>query len=252
MTLLAQVLQKNRKSKRLLPVFFLFGCFSYSQYFSDYQKYKEEYPNSQSVRLNQETVINIGIEKGQFVITKNSFEEDLSLYDSAKYDAKQSISYSSFYELDKIEASSFVIKGNKYEELKVADFKDKDELDNSFYDDVKSVNFIFPGLEEGAKTQLKYSQTIKNPRFLSAYYFGSFFPIENNKFTIISDKSINLRFQEINMEGVPDEFTEKNTRKQNIYSWQIKNTDEFKYEEKDTNYKSILPHIIPVFVVYLD
>ncbi len=205
----------NKKSLRvaITLLLLLFGHNSYSQISSDYRKYKVQYPNSQSVRLNQETVLNIGFDKGQFVISQESLEEDLYLYESAKYDAKQSLSYSSFYELNKIEASSFVIKDNKYEELKVSDFKDKDELDGSFYDDVKSINFIFPSLGQGAKTKLRYKQTIKNPRFLSAFYFGSFYPIENNKFTIISDNSINLRFQEINMEGVSVEFTKKKDQK---------------------------------------
>jgi len=245
-----QVYRKNWQF--ILFILFLVGQKSYSQISSDYRKYKEEYPNSQSVRLNQETVLNIGFDKGQLVISQESLEEDLYLYESAKYDAQQSLSYSSFYELDKIEASSFVIKDNKYEELKVSDYKDKDELDGSFYDDVKSINFIFPSLGQGAKTKLKYKQTIKNPRFLSAFYFGNFYPIENNRFTIISDKNINLRFQEINMESVSVEFSEKKTRKQNIFTWQIKNVDEFKYEDKAPDYKSILPHIIPIIVSYQD
>lgn len=244
-------LRPSRKVLRVITLFvFFLGYISYSQISTDYKKYKEQYPNSQSIRLNQETILKIGFEKGQFVISKESLEEDLYLYDSAKYDAKQSLSYSSFYELDKIEASSFVIKDNKYEEVKVSDFKDKDELDGSFYDDVKSINFIFPRLEKGAKTRLRYSQTIKNPRFLSAFYFGSFYPIENNKLTIVSDKNINLRFQEINMEGISIEFTEKKTRKHNIYTWQLKNVDEYKYEDKAPDYKNILPHIIPIIVSY--
>ena len=242
---------RSRKGIRIITIFiFLFGYSSYSQISTDYKKYQEQYPNSQSIRLNQETILKIGFEKGQFAISKETLEEDLYLYNSAKYDAKQSLSYSSFYELDHIEASSFVIKDNKYEELKVSDFKDKDELDGSFYDDVKSINFIFPSLGKGAKTKLKYKQTINNPRFLSAFYFGNFYPIENNKLTIVSDKNINLRFQEFNMEGISIEFTEKKTRKQNIYTWQLKNTDEFKFEDKAPNYKNILPHIIPIIVSY--
>ena len=231
-------------------ILILVGQFSFSQITSDFRRYKELYPNSQSVRLNQETILNIGLEKGQFVISQEFFEEDLYLYESAKYEAKQSLSYSFFRELDKIEASSFVIKNNEYEELKVSDFKEKDELDGSFYDDVKSVNFIFPSLGKGAKTKLSYKQTIKNPRFLSAFYFGDFYPIENNKFTIISDKSVNLRFKEINMDGISVEFSERSTRKQNIYTWQIKNIGEYKYEKNAPNYKSILPHIIPIIVSY--
>lgn len=250
---MAALFHPHPNKKQLKITFFLlvlFGQTTYSQISSDFRKYKEQYPNSQSVRLNQESVLNIGFDNGQFIISQEFLEEDLYLYESARYDAKQSLSYSSFYELDEIEASSFVIKDSDYEELKVSDFKDKDELDGSFYDDVKSINFIYPSLGQGAKTKLKYKQTINNPRFLSAFYLGNFYPIENNKFTIISDKKVNLRFKEINMDGVSVEFTEKKTRKHNIYTWQIKNIDEYKYENKAPDYKSILPHIIPIIVSY--
>nr|WP_299387590.1 transglutaminase domain-containing protein [Allomuricauda sp.] len=237
---------------RTLSLFALVGHFAFAQIATDYKKYQEQYPNSQSVRLSQETTLNIGLEDGQFVISQESKEVDLYLYESAKYDAKQSLNYSSFYELEKIEASSFVIKDDKYEELKVSDFKEKDELDGSFYDDVKSVNFIYPSLGKGAKTKLEYKQIIKNPRFLNAFYFGSFYPIENNRFTIVSDTDIHLRFQEFNMEGITVDFSEKNTRRQNIYTWEIKNVDEFRYDERAPDYKSILPHVIPIIVSYQD
>ncbi len=236
---------------RLILCFLLFATSSvYAQSIANFGKYKEQYPNAHAVRVNQETTLKIGIKKGDFFITQEIVEEDLYLYESAKYDAKKSISYSSFYELDEIEASSFVIRDNKYTELKVSDYNDKDELTGSFYDDVKSINFIFPGLGEGTKTKLKYTQTIKNPRFLGAVYFAGFNPIENNKFTIISDKNVNLRFKEINMEGVTVQFTEQKTRKNNIYTWQLKKIDKVKYEQKAPDYKSIIPHIIPMIVSY--
>ncbi|NQZ42675.1 MAG: DUF3857 domain-containing protein [Flavobacteriaceae bacterium] len=216
----------------------------------DLDGYKTLYPNSQSVRLNQEIQLDIAIEKGRFQISKASVEEDLYLYESAKFDAKQSINYSTFYELDEIEASSFVYKEAGYEELKVSEFQQKDELDGSFYDDIKSVNFIFPSLGEGAKTKLKYTQSIKDPRFLSAFYFANFFPIANNKITITADKDITLRFEEINMEGVDFEFSETSTRNQKTYTWTITDVKPFKYESSAPDYKSILPHIIPIIVSY--
>lgn len=243
-------LQKQNSMRISVLLLILYSYNSYAQISTDYKKYKQQYPNSQAVRLQQETILNIDFKNGKFIISQESLEEDLYLYNAAKYDAKQSLSYSSFYDLDDIQASSFVIKNDKYQELKVSDFKKKDELDGSFHDDVKSVNFIFPSLGEGAKSLLKYKHTIKNPRFLNAFYFGNFFPIKNNKLTIIASKEVNMRFQEVNMEGVAVQFSEKNTRNRNIYSWEIKNTDKFKYEDKAPDYRNVLPHILPIIVSY--
>ncbi|HET8736486.1 MAG TPA: hypothetical protein VFM69_07795, partial [Pricia sp.] len=44
----------------------------YGQISSDYRQYQEQYPNSQSIRLNQETVLTIGLDDGQFDITQES------------------------------------------------------------------------------------------------------------------------------------------------------------------------------------
>ncbi|MEM1338400.1 MAG: DUF3857 domain-containing protein [Bacteroidota bacterium] len=225
---------------------------AFAQISTDYNTYKAQYPNAQSVRLKQHITLNISLNEGQFDITQESTEEDLYLYENAKYDSKQSLSFSSFYELKNVEASSFVIKDGTYEELKVSDFKIKDELDTSFYDDIKSINFIYPGLGQGAKTRLHYTQRIKNPRFLNSVFFGGYYPIENNSFTIVADKRINLRFQEFNMEGIPYEFTTKETRKNKIYTWQLNTIDEFQYEKDAPSYKSILPHIIPIIESYED
>ena len=241
----------NKMTSRVLLALLCFlGHISYAQIAADYQKYKEQYPNSQSVRLKQEAILNISFSKGQFEISQEWFEEDLYLYESAKYDAKQSLNYSSFIELDQIEASSLVIRNNKYEELKVTEFKEKDELDEYFYDDNRSVNFIFPSLGQGSITKLKYKQTIKNPRFLNSYFFGSFYPIENNTLTILADKNIQLRFQEVNMKGISVEFTKKRAGRHNVYTWETKNMPEYKYDERAPDYKSILPHIIPIIVSY--
>lgn len=221
-------------------------CNSYSQNSAEYEHYREKYPNSQYIRLNQESILNIDFKDGKFQINEEVIEEDLYLDERAKFNAKQELNYSTFIELNEIEASTYSIVNNDYQEIKVTDFREKDELDDSFYDDIKTVNFIYPRLGTGSKTKLRYMETIKNPRFLNAFYFGNFYPIKNNKITIVASKNVSLRFQEFNMEGIPVVFTQKETRKNNIYTWEMQDMEDFKYEDNAPNYKSILPHIIPI------
>ena len=49
---------------------------------------------------------------------------------------------SPLFELEKVSASSFSFVGNKYKENKVENFIEKDDLDQSFYDDTKILSFI--------------------------------------------------------------------------------------------------------------
>ena len=179
--------------KNFCLIFLLF--ISWSLISQDLEKYKKQYPNDDVVRLQQETIITIKLNNGEFTIHKEVFEEDLYLNNSANYNSKRSISYSTFFNLDKIEASSFSKLDGKYVENKVVDFNEKNNLNDSFYDDSKEVGFIYPKLAKGSKTRIKLTYNIKNPRFLNAFYFGDFYPIINNKVTIIADKNIGLTFK---------------------------------------------------------
>lgn len=174
--------------KNFCLIFLLF--ISWSLISQDLEKYTKQYPNDDVVRLQQETIITIKLNNGVFTIHKEVFEEDLYLNNSANYNSKQSISYSTFFNLDKIEASSFSKQDEKYVENKVVNFNEKNNLNDSFYDDSKEVSFIYPKLAKGSKTRIKLTYNIKNPRFLNAFYFGDFYPIINNKVTIIADKNI--------------------------------------------------------------
>lgn len=158
--------------------------------------------------------------------------------------------FSSFFELSKIEASSFQYSKNKYDEFEVKKFTEKDELENSFHDDFKSINYIYPNLKKGSKSKLKYTEKIKDPRFLNSFYLAEFFPIEKGKYTIAADNDINLEFKEFNTEGYNINFSKEVKRKKTIYTWEINGIDAFKYEERATTYKKRIPHIVPRITSY--
>src|SRR5690606_3941046 len=128
---------------------------------------------------------------------------------------------SSFFELENVEASSLIFSDGKYKEQKVSDFKKKDEMDKSFYDDSKSLNFIYPNLKNGSKSLLKYTENVKNPRFLSSLYFGDFSPIISNTVTIIADKNIELKFIEFNMDNLLVKHDKQEKKGNNIFTWEV-------------------------------
>ena len=224
-------------------------CFSfsnsYSQISAEYKKYTEEHPNSRAVRLKQETNVTIKLDKGKFDIVQEVFEEDLFLDKSAFNNSKASLYVSEFFELKEIEASSYVPENGDYRKIKVEEFKIKDELNESFHDGLKSVNFIYPNLTSGAKTSLKYVKAVKNPRLLRSFYFGDNFPIEQCKFTIKADKDVQLEFEEVNTENYSIQFTKTEGKKYNTYSWELNGIDEFEFEGSTPNFRYFVPHIIP-------
>tara|TARA_B100000780_G_C21125393_1_gene456484 strand:- start:1294 stop:1926 length:633 start_codon:yes stop_codon:yes gene_type:complete len=190
----------------------LFSIAVYSQYSNEYKSYSGQYPDSRKIRLNQEIIITIKLSKGQIDIKQEVVEEDLYLNASATYNSKSTLKFSSFFELEKIKASSFSFERGKYKEYKIENFIEKDDLNQSFYDDTKVLSFIYPNLKKGSKSRLQYSQKIKNPRFISPFYFGDYFPIINNKVTIIIDKGIDIKFKEFNIYNEQISFSKKEKR----------------------------------------
>ncbi|WP_239000251.1 DUF3857 domain-containing protein [Hyunsoonleella ulvae] len=216
----------------------------------EFKRYKTLYPNATAVTLNKETTITIKLNNENIDITQEHFEEDLYLDEGASRNAKRSLHFSSFFELEDVKASSFVFSDGKYREMEVKEFSEKDELDQSFHDDSKSLNFIFPNLQKGSKSRLKYSENVKNPRFLSPFYFGDFSPIVNNKITIVADKNITLKFKAFQTEDLDIKFNKQEKRNTTIYTWELKNMDKFKYEYNSPTYKKIFPHIVPIITSY--
>ncbi len=230
--------------------FLVFHLNIYSQLTEKVSHYNEEYPNSNLININKELLINIEIENDSILISQTSFAEDLFLNESATQYSKESVSYSTFFKLQNIEASSFSLKNGKYIEYKINEFKEKDELNESFHDDIKSLNFIYPNLSSGSKTKLILTEEIKNPRFLSAFYFGGYYPVINSKLTIIADNNIELKFKEFNLDNVDIVFTKVEKRKKTIYSWVAKNIDAIEMEEQTPSFKNYYPHIVPIITQF--
>ncbi|MAW95056.1 MAG: transglutaminase [Leeuwenhoekiella sp.] len=242
----------NKLSKKTLLAILAFLALStaHAQYSEIFEHYKEKHPDAMVVRLNQETNLFIDVQNGNLDIVQKNKEENLYLNDAATQDSQQSLDFSTFFELSEIEASAFNFSDNKYREEKVSEFTEKDEMGESFYDDTKSVNFIYSNLKKGSKSQLSYEQKIKNPRFLIPFYFGDFSPIANNKFSITADASVKLKFRQFNTEGLPIQFTKEEKRGKIIYTWELKDVDAFDYEARATTYKNVLPHIVPIIASY--
>lgn len=221
-----------------------------AQQSKEFEALKQQYPDDNYIRLQETTLITIAIKDGEIEITQEVEEQDMYLGDNASQGSKESKSFSYFFELASIEASAFNYKDGKYREEKVTDFKYKDQIEESFYDDAKSVNFIYNNLKKGSKTNLKYVEKVKNPRFLSPFYFANFYPVLSNSVTIVADNDINLRFVEFNLEGIPINFDKEVNRKTTTYTWQANAIDAFEYESNVPSFQRILPHIVPIISSY--
>ncbi|WP_339753149.1 DUF3857 domain-containing protein [uncultured Winogradskyella sp.] len=248
---MVQYIKQNKPKQYILLLVVLNSFFfAQAQYSEEFKALKSKYPEASFVRLLDEIKISVKLKNDELEIKQYFLEEDLFLDESATYGSKKSLDFSAFFELESVEATSYQYKDGKYKAFEVEDFVEKDELENSFHDDTKSLNFIYSNLAEGGKTKLEYTEIVKNPRFLSPIFFGNFYPIKNKKVTLIADIEVNFRFQEFNTDGYTIVFNKEEKRNSIIYTWEIKDVDEIKYESSVPTYKKVLPHIVPIITSY--
>ena len=116
--------------------------------------------------------------------------------------------YSShFVKIDKIAAKTLIPVRRKYKEIPVESFKEKSEItDGIFYDDSKSISFVFPGVTKGCRTVLDYSISFTDPRFLNAFHFNSYLPIEQADLILKVNKNISISHKTFHLDDVDITF----------------------------------------------
>ena len=223
----------------------------FAQFSPEYTQYKKLFPDDDKVQLYNETNITINIVKGKLQLTSSYQEENLLLNNKANFYTEESISYSTFFEADNLKASSFLFDKGKYKELKVKEFKHKDELSGAvFHDDNKSINFIYANLAEGSKTALSYDEKINDPHFLSGVYFQNFYPIIKSVYTITAHKDIELTFKKFNTDTLNIVFSKKEKGNTIIYKWVATNVGKYEHESGSTNFRNEIGHMIPYISSY--
>ncbi|MDT8415703.1 MAG: DUF3857 domain-containing protein [Flavobacteriaceae bacterium] len=217
---------------------------------SDFEKYKAQYPDASVVRLNNERNVKISLENGRLNILQNTREEDLYLNASAIHHAKKSLSYNTFFNLLEVKASTLNSEESGVVVTAVKDFVEKDELNDAFYDDQKSVNFILPNLKPGSISVIETKEQINNPRFLNPIYLGDAFPVANTRIVIEADKDITLQFKQFHTDGIDVKISQEEKRGKIIYTIESKNVSKFSFENRSPNSRKYVPHIIPVITQY--
>jgi transglutaminase-like putative cysteine protease len=237
--------------KFIALLFILFPVLIWGQFSEEYTAVKAKYPDKDMVYLKRHLTIQIAMDNDELKVSSNVSDESLLLSNRAQFFTEDEISYSTFFDVDNINASSLNFSKGKYRETKVKDFSHKDDLSGfAFHDDSRIINFRYSNLEEGSKTRLSYDETIKNPRFLPGFFFGGYFPSLDSKFTLVVDKSIELKFYKFNLEGYDIKETKEEKGNNIIYTWSCENEPTYEIETNAVSGRFFLPQVIPVILKY--
>jgi hypothetical protein len=242
-----------RKTAFIIYIFFVAVLYTHAQSVDIIEKMRKKYPQARVVQLEDKTIVEVSVNptNGKLNILNKVYEKQLYLSDRASLYSDRSISYNSFIEVQNIKATVYVPGEKKYTSVKVKDFKVKDDLGGStFKDDTRKITFRYPGLQNGAVTELYYEEKVSEPRFLTSFYFGNYRPVENSEFVIIADNSIHIDFKKFNMDTFNYHFSKEEKKGKIYYRFTAKNIPEFDSEADAPNIRYYVPHVIPIIRTY--
>lgn len=206
--------------------------------------YKKKYPDESKICLNSKRDIVINIVGDSLQISMRNQEESLCLDKNAILQANQSVTFSDNYKIKSLIAETRLPKFVGYNSIKVKHFDTSDYKDPMvFFDDIKSINFSFPKLEEGALTYLDYTYNISEPQNLGCFYFDSYLPIDCAKLTVSCPSELVIGYKLFNCDNLHVEFTKKNNGFRTEYCWTANNVPKLTVEDHSPTYPYFAAHM---------
>lgn len=108
---------------------------------------------------------------------------------------KYYVFHGEFDEMSDLEAYTRVPDGSRYKKIKVTETKTQSSTGGSvFYDDVKETIFDFPSLVKGAYANESHKEFHKDLHLMSPFYFASYMPIMQSRFTLTFPADMDVRY----------------------------------------------------------
>jgi len=229
-------------NKAFIIFFVLIINFCFSQNITE--GYVRKFPGVNAVCQNFEQIVSIDIIKGQLIIISDFYEKTIHLSEQSRFNARKSIHHSSFSKLDKFEAFSIFLDGKKQKKIKVKDFLDVfSEEDGIFFHDFLERKFVFPMVEKGTTTVLKYSKIYLEPRLTPSFFFYKSVPTEEMKFTLKINKNIDIAYKLFNSEDYDIEYSVSEIGKFNEHIWLLKNYKPKIFFNDMPGFSYFVPHV---------
>src|ERR1035437_1421126 len=210
---------------------------------------RQAYPDQNAVLVKNNQNITIEVKDTGLSIVEDNYFEMAYLTDRVNHYANKAIFYSDFSDVVNIEAKTITSESSGSKTLKVLNVFTKDDFGNGiFYGSGKKKEFVFPGVQKGAHSILSYKENIKDPHFITPFYFASYVPVVNSEFSVTFPKTVKIRYKLLGTDTANIVFSMKPGSKNITYTWTVKNLPEMNNEESAPPISMYSPHI----VVYID
>ncbi|NJK96878.1 MAG: DUF3857 and transglutaminase domain-containing protein [Bacteroidales bacterium] len=209
-----------------------------------FEMLKQKYPGESSVITSDIENILIDVAGSEYRITQEVKKETMILKNPTNYMVTDKVYSSHFIKILDLDAKTLVPDGDKFKVKKVEKYTDqKNQSDYVFYDEVTAKTFVYPAVQPGAVTSLRYVQELSNPHILGSFFFKWHVPCELSRVTIKADKKASVKYKLFNTESSKIDFTVEEKGKYNIYTWTARNIQASDFEPDAPNLKYYYPHL---------
>jgi transglutaminase-like putative cysteine protease len=211
-------------------------------------EYRKKYPGETRIYLKDESEYFASIMGDKLNIEMKNHEEVLYLTKNVMYKPDQSINSSDYFKITSLSAKTLNPARFGYKAIEVQKFDTSDFSKSSiFFDDVKTINFTFPKVEEGSRTILDYSYNIIEPKHITAFYFGNYIPVESSELSFSCPSDFKIAYKLLNCDSLKIDFSKKQIGNRTIYSWKAFNVPKINLDDNAPE----LPYYAPHMFVYI-
>ena len=220
---------------------------------AELQHAHKAFPDADAVFLKRNT--HTVIEQSKDGLTVHNDVEEEIYFPTAQSDLyrKYAVYHSYFVDVNDLKASTFSYSDGKYKELKVEHFTTEDNVSaNVFYDDLKEVNFVFPGVTQGSIGRVNYVEKLNDVHFISPFYFVSYMPVLSSEYTITCPANVHLNYRVFNNDSNKVAFTREEKGRQVTFRWIAKDMNNYKHEDGAPAFAYYAPHVIVTISDYTE
>lgn len=155
------------------------------------------------------------------------------------------IPYNNFNEISDVKGYTLLLKNQKKINLSAA-YVSTNEIkrEDIFHSDFKFKHFVFPQVEDNSIVEYSYRNKFKEPRLVSQFNFQDRVLTEKAILRIVCDPAVEIGYKLLGENQDKISFTQTTEEGRNVYTWEAKDLEAFKAEDRMISRMHYLPHVI--------
>lgn len=224
-----------------------------AQNFPKLSDVRKDFPNEKVISVQQNGMVDLSVSKGKLKVLATIHEQNMQLDSTANLLGDDRATFvPSFFTISKLEAASYIPAGDKFKKMKVKSFNERarENEDGIFYDDTKTMNWHYSGVEEGVVVESKCTYSYTDPDFLFPFYFKNGMAGYQSTYAVTFDKNVEVGYKLFgDTSGLT--FTSITKKGKTTYTWSYGKHNSIEYFSDGPSPKTYLPHIFVFVKSYL-